>query len=170
MEFKDVMKWVDAMAEHTSLILPNDSIKSKISYISEEGDIFSITPSDLKKSIKEYPPNRECIVLAEKALNGDKEPLAEYVNDLEEEEEVIEEEEEEFNENEFALSSVDKLIENADPIDKYAKDLLVRMSLMSSSALNEWKEKSVHGRLLVAVLNDDGPKGEWLKIVLDSLK
>lgn len=179
MEFKDVMEWVDAMVQHEPMILPNESVKRKVSFISEEGETFSISKEDLKNSIKEYPPNRECIVLAEKALAGDKDPLAEYVNATEEEDEEDEEEydneeddEDEFNENEFALSSepsIEKLIENVDPIDKYTKDLLVRMSLMSPGALKEWRKKSVHGRLLVAVLNDDGPKGEWLKIVLDNL-
>jgi hypothetical protein len=168
MEFKDVMEWIDAMIEHNHLILPNDSVKGKISYISEVGEVFSISSSDLKKSIKNYPPNRESIILAEKALKGDKEPLVEYLNAEEEEEE--EEEENDINENEYALSSVEKLIENVDPIDKYTKDLLIRMSLLSPSALDEWSDKSVYGRLLVAVLKNEGPKGEWLKIVLDSLK
>lgn len=178
MDFKDVMDWVDAMLDHDHLILPNESVKRKVSFISEDGKVFSISHSDLKESIKQYPPNRECIVLAEKALNGDKDPLAEFLNASAEEEEDNEDEDEEseeddFDENQFALSSkpsLEDLIENVDPVDKYTKDLLVRMSLMSADSLNEWKEKSTYGRLLYAVLNNDGPKGEWLKLVLDNIK
>lgn len=183
MEFKDVMEWVTAMVDHPHMILPNESVKNKVSFISEDGETFSISKSDLITSIKNYPPNRESIVLSEKALKGDKDPLAEFVNteppDEEDEEdeddedydgEDFEDDEEEIDENEYALSSVEKLIENVDPIDKYTKDLLVRMSLMSPTALEEWRNKSIYGRLLVAVLNNEGPKGEWLKIVLDSLK
>jgi hypothetical protein len=177
MEFKDVMEWVTAMVDHPHLILPNESVKNKISFISEDGETFSISKVDLKNSIKNYPPNRESIILAEKAFKGDKDPLAEFVNteppeedgEYEDEDEEFEDEEE-IDENEYALSSVEKLIENVDPIDKYTKDLLVRMSLMSPTALGEWRNKSIYGRLLIAVLNDEGPKGEWLKIVLDNLK
>ncbi len=174
MEFKDVMEWIDAMTEHPHVIIPNDAVTNKVSFVSMDGETFSISKADLKKTIKEYPPNRESIVLAEKALKGDKEPLAEYVSyepeEDEEPEKEDESEEEDIDENEYALSSVEKLIENVDPIDKYTKDLLIRMSLLSPAALDDWKNKSVYGRLLVAVLNNEGPKGEWLKIVLDNLK
>ena len=77
MEYKDVMEWINVMVEHDFYILPNDSVKSKISFISENGDTFSISVNNLKKSIKEYPPNRESIILAEKALSGGREGVIE---------------------------------------------------------------------------------------------
>ena len=164
MEFKDVMEWVDAMIQHNGIIVSDDNVKTKISYVSDEGETFSISPLDLKKTLKKYPPNREVIVLAEKTLSGDKESLADFVNESLE----VEDEMERIltNNPEPFFSETPK----ERTIDGTVKTLLNFISDCSVTELESLKKDSIYVRLLCDVLNNDGPKGEWLKVLLNHLK
>jgi hypothetical protein len=55
-------------------------------------------------------------------------------------------------------------------LDECGRDLLTVMSTASDDIVDEWLENYPYGMLLLDVIKGDGPKGLWLKVVLDRLE
>ena len=55
-------------------------------------------------------------------------------------------------------------------LNNYGKDLLTIISTLSEELVDEWVNNYPYGMLLTDVTKGDGPKGLWLKVVLDRIE
>jgi hypothetical protein len=174
--YETVKEWLKAMIDHGLEVIP-DPLSSEeeadIAYLSQDGEAYSISRRNIRKSLKDYAPNSDLVLLVTRAIktNEGRENLANYIN----KEWKRKDEPEEEDENALALSALEEIEKEDDPVqedqvinnaDQCAKTLL---QTLSQTSLEEWKQNSIYCRLLSDVLTGNGPKGEWLEIVLKNI-
>jgi hypothetical protein len=182
--FSDILELVDAIKQHPFTVVCNDNIENdppSIGFLASDGLRFAITLEDLQSSLKNYPPNtsNRKIALFTSALKTDKgkENFCKAVNEGKEDKSKSKKEDQykeiisKIDEPEGQTISDDNFSEKLISIlDDCTKDLLTTISSMSKELFNKWKDKNSYSRLLNDVLNGDGPKELWLKVVLDHLE
>lgn len=170
MIFTDVIEFVEAMKSHSKKITQFES-KGKLGFLAEDGEQFLIRIGDAKKSMENYAPNNEAIIVVDFALQGDIQKLTDYIN-----ENII-------DENKCLLSMLE---ENSEPeknniqeifveepedksLDDHVLDLLNSVVKLDNEELTDWINKSIYLKLFVDILNGEGPRGIWLGMILEKL-
>lgn len=187
LEFTDIVKMVDAMINHECRIITNDNVfddSPTLGFISEDEVRFFITMENFKESLNDYAPNNRKVVLFSNAMKSEngKKVFYEYVNSMKnimEEpieqktiEPIIPEQLEPVMEVKEEISIMSDIMDDKieSILDDCVKDLLTTMSLADKTVIEKWKTESLHAKLLYDIINGEGPKGVWLKVILEHLE
>ena len=172
--FPDILELVDAIKQHNYTVVSNDDIAGdppSLGFLAKDGTRFAISLEDYQESMTKYPPNtsNRKVALFSAAMRSEdgKKNFLKFVNeDKEDKPKKTEKKEPEghiINDGELNKEFIAIL-------DSCVKDFLTTVSTVSDDFLETWKTNSAYSMLLADVLNGNGPKELWLKVVLNHLE
>lgn len=195
LEFTDVLELVDEIKKHPRSVVHSDDIESDpptLGFLADDGVRFAINIDNFQKSLKEHAPNNRKVVLFTNAMKSEagKDNFLKFVNDGKPEYDESYECDDKPSVEITTLNNAKKygidiskkpegqIINNDSKIkeemkqylNQYGKDLLTIISTISEELVDDWIENYPYGMLLVDVLKGEGPKGLWLKVVLDRIE